>query len=476
MNVRLAKSMPAKAKTILRLIGSHQLDHVEGADCGALEFSAALGSTLDVAGTNPPFVRYVGTGDSTVSVPELRSALGSAMRGLPNAAVVGVDLSLVEGIEPNELVAAAVVAACLGAYQFSTYKSSPPKSVNEIVVLCPGATPKALQQAEAVVSAVTFARDCVNEPGGTLTPSEFAARAKQRAQQAELSVTVMGPREIAKQRLGGLLAVSRGSAQEPRFVKISYSPPRPVGPSVALVGKGITFDSGGLSIKPADAMMTMKCDMGGAAAVIAAVCALPALKIPVAVTAYVPMTDNMLGGDASRPGDIFTARNGKTVEVLNTDAEGRLVLADALSLATDADHDVIVDLATLTGACMVALGPTIAGVLSNNDDLADAISQSGARVGERFWRLPLAPEYRKMLDSPIADIKNIGSRYGGTITAGLFLQEFVGEETSWAHLDIAGPAFCEEPHGETTLGGTGFGVQTLIDLLAHFGQPRGTGR
>ena len=247
---------------------------------------------------------------------------------------------------------------------------------------------------------------------------------------------------------------------------MTYTPEAPIA-SVALVGKGITFDSGGLSIKPAEGMMTMKCDMGGAAAVIAAMCALPALGVDVKVTSYTPMTDNMLGGDAQRPGDVIRSRNGTTIEVLNTDAEGRLILADALALASEDQPDAIVDLATLTGACMIALGDRIAGVMGNDDDLVDQLCDAGDNSGERFWPLPLPPEYRKLIDSSVADVKNIGSRLGGALTAGLFLQEFVGEGIPWAHLDIAGPAFSDEVDAEIGKGGTGFGVRTLIEWLSN---------
>jgi leucyl aminopeptidase len=213
-------------------------------------------------------------------------------------------------------------------------------------------------------------------------------------------------------------------------------------------------------------MMEMKCDMAGAAAVIATMTALPALEVPVRVVSFTPMTDNMTGGAAQRPGDIYTTRNGTTVEVLNTDAEGRLVLAEALVLASEEEPDAIIDLATLTGACMVALGNKIAGLMGNDDDFSAVVSDAAAEAGERVWHLPLPEDYRASLDSPVADLKNIGAgRYGGALTAGLFLKEFVTEGTPWVHLDIAGPAFLPEPDGEYPKGGTGFGVRTLLHLL-----------
>jgi leucyl aminopeptidase len=235
--------------------------------------------------------------------------------------------------------------------------------------------------------------------------------------------------------------------------------------TVAFVGKGITFDSGGLSLKTAEGMTDMKCDMAGAAAVAAATCALGSLGVGVRVVAFLPLTDNMTGGGAQRPGDVFTARNGTTVEVLNTDAEGRLVLADALCLAVEERPAAIVDLATLTGACMVALGPSIAGLMGNDDVFTGIVEAAAEDAGERVWQLPLPPDYRPSLDSAVADLKNIGGRYGGTLTAGLFLKEFVDDSIPWAHLDIAGPAFRSEPDADAPKGGTGFGVRTLLRLV-----------
>jgi leucyl aminopeptidase len=236
-----------------------------------------------------------------------------------------------------------------------------------------------------------------------------------------------------------------------------------------LVGKGITFDSGGLSIKTGTGMATMKCDMGGGAAVIAAMSALSVTRPRCAVKAWIPMTDNMLGGDATRPGDVLTIRNGKTIEVLNTDAEGRLVLADGLSLASEAKPDAIIDVATLTGACMAALGRDIAGVMGNDDDLTETVRSAAEATAERVWPLPLPSSYRPMIDSTVADMKNIGGPYAGAITAGLLLQEFVGDDIAWAHLDIAGPAWTDSETALTRAGGTGVGVRLLVETAARFG-------
>jgi leucyl aminopeptidase len=284
---------------------------------------------------------------------------------------------------------------------------------------------------------------------------------------------VWDEKEIRKQRLGGLLGVNRGSEQAPRFLRLEYAPEKPRG-TVALVGKGITFDSGGLSLKPSDGMVGMKGDMGGAAAVLGTFRAVAALGSRVRLLGFLPITDNMTGGDATRVGDVLTIRNGKTVEVLNTDAEGRLILADGLSLASEEAPDAIVDLATLTGACMVGLGDRIAGLMSNHDGWRDQVQAAATAAGEDVWPLPLPGYLRGKLDSDLADLKNItDTRYGGALAAGVFLREFVGEGIPWVHLDIAGPADSSVVEGELVKGGTGFGVRTLVELCSSYTKPRG---
>jgi leucyl aminopeptidase len=325
-----------------------------------------------------------------------------------------------------------------------------------------------------------MARDLVNEPAGAMTPRRLADVARDLADRHGLSVTVLDEVAIASEGLGGLAGVAQGSEEPPRLIELVYQPSTPapgVGdghvPTIALVGKGITFDSGGLSIKTADGMMTMKTDMSGAAAVLATMSALADLAVGSKVVAIVPTTENMPGGRAIKPGDVLKIRNGKTIEVLNTDAEGRLILADGLSLATEARPDAIVDLATLTGACVVALGGQIAGLMGNNDDLVGQVRAASDRAGELVWHLPLPAEYRKSIESEVADMKNISSPAGagGALTAGLILSEFV-DGVPWAHLDIAGPARSDADEGYTRKGGTGFGVRTLIELLSQFEPPR----
>jgi leucyl aminopeptidase len=363
----------------------------------------------------------------------------------------------------------------LGGYQYSAFKSDPiPSSLERVVVVGGGGqrTQAALDRGAAVAEAVCWVRDLVNEPGGSLTPTKLAQEAAKTGQRAGFEVTVWTEKEIKAEKLGGLLGVNRGSTQNPRLLHLRYEPEKPRG-TVALVGKGITFDSGGLSLKPADAMVGMKGDMGGAGAVLGAFRAIAAVGAKVRVLGFIPITDNMTGGDATRVGDVLTMRNGKTVEVLNTDAEGRLILADALSLATEAAPDAIVDLATLTGACMVALGERTAGLMGNHRGWLDQVRAAADAAGEPAWPLPLPEHLRTKLDSDIADLTNVTSnRYGGALSAGIFLREFVGEGIPWTHVDIAGPADAKEVDGEIVKGGTGYGVRTLVELLNGFSKPR----
>jgi leucyl aminopeptidase len=279
--------------------------------------------------------------------------------------------------------------------------------------------------------------------------------------------------QLRAQRMCGVLGVGQGSARPPRFLKITYEPAGRARGRLALVGKGVVFDSGGLSIKTASGMETMKTDMSGGAAVVATMSLLRRLGVKARVTAYVPLVENMPSGTAIRPGDVLRIRNGKTVEVLNTDAEGRLILADALSWAVDERPDAIVDLATLTGACVVALGEKVAGLMGNHDAWSDQVRAAADRAGEPVWPLPLPTDYRKSLDSEVADLRNISTGgFGGALTAGIFLQQFVADRP-WAHLDIAGPARAPSDDGYLVKGGTGFGVRTLVELVTQFEVPEG---
>ncbi len=408
-----------------------------------------------------------------IGLGESESVSGASWRraGVVFARLAGKVKAASVQIDGDTDVAALAEGLLLGSYSYDELKPSASKSALKTITLTGSASKKttaAVQAGVAVAQAVCFARDLVNEPGGSLTPQRFANEAKRVSRQPGLSIKILGLAEIRKARLGGLLGVNRGSDLPPRLVEMSWKSGVKGAPTIALVGKGITFDAGGLSIKSAAGMSTMKCDMGGAAAVVAAMSALPSIKPKANVRAWVPMTDNMLGGDATRVGDVLKIRNGKTVEVLNTDAEGRLVLADALSLACESKPAAIIDLATLTGAAMVSLGRDYAALMANNDEWAAQVEQAAESADELVWRLPLPARYRKLLDSPIADMKNIGGPYGGSITAGLFLQEFVDADIAWAHLDIAGPAFAESATEHGPRGGTGYAVRTLLNLVDSF--------
>jgi leucyl aminopeptidase len=474
INLKLSRTANARAAVVAVLVPSDQL-RAAGVDkrlLTRLRFEGKAGQTATVTGDTPAVTVLAGVGPSAeVTTTVVRKAAASAIRSLHSHKSIVLDLSLLDGgvLPADDLAQAGAEGAGLGGYQFAGYKSAADDPTIETVnVVVAGGGKGGFARGVTIVDSVCFARDVVNEPGGSLTPTRFADVAAERATAAGLTVEVMDLAAIREAKLGGVLAVNQGSEEEPRFVTITYTPAdadAAARPSLGLVGKGITFDSGGLSIKPAEGMMTMKNDMGGAAAVLGAMLALPALGVGVPVTCYTPMTDNMTGGNATRPGDVMTAHNGKTVEILNTDAEGRLILADALSLASDDGHVAIVDVATLTGACMVALGEHIAGLMGNDDTLIDELSDAAGDAGEKVWHLPLPPEYRKIIDSPIADMKNIGGRFAGTLTAGLFLEEFVADGIAWAHLDIAGPAFVDAADAEIPRGGTGFGVRMLIEWI-----------
>ena len=379
-----------------------------------------------------------------------------------------------DSLDKTEAAQALAEGIRLGSYQFLKYKKDPkPTQLQKVVVLGRGGAriKAAVDRANAVADAVTWARDLVNEPAEAKGPADIVTKARALARSTGLKVTVLTPDQMKAQRMGGVLGVGMGSDRPPRFLRLDYSP-RGAKQTIAFVGKGVVFDSGGLSLKTAAGMETMKTDMAGGAAVIAAMSALAKADVKVRVRGYVPLVENMPSGSAVRPGDVLKIRNGKTVEVLNTDAEGRLILADALSLATDDKPDAIIDLATLTGACVVALGDKIAGLMGNNDAWVEQVKDAAARAGESVWHLPLPEEYRRLIDAEVADIRNTGSSPGGgTLTAGLFLREFVGD-VPWVHLDIAGPARAGGEDGYVTKGGTGFGVRTLIELARTFKTPR----
>jgi leucyl aminopeptidase len=372
----------------------------------------------------------------------------------------------------------AAEGATLGGYAFDRYLSEDRKaktSATEATFLLSETDPARLEQArralsrgELVSQAISLARDLVNEPASEMTPRKLADVARDVAQKHHLEIKVLGPKDLEKLGTKLLLAVSQGSDEEPRLIHLTYKPkgkPATNPRTVALVGKGVTFDSGGLSLKPAKSMEDMKTDMAGAAAVIAAMGAIGELRPQTEVHGIVMATENMPSGKAIRPGDVVTGLGGKSVEILNTDAEGRLILADGLAYAGQLKPTEIIDLATLTGAIMVALGPYTAGVMGNNLSLIERLLATARLVGEELWHMPLVERLRDDLKSDIADLKNMGNAYGGAITGGLFLREFVASETPWAHIDIAGPSSTDKEYGAFTKGGTGFGIATLVEYL-----------
>jgi len=428
------------------------------------EFTGKTGQVAVVPGGGAvPYRRiaFVGMG-ADPGMEEVRRAAGSAAKALDKMGTVATTLHVAPVADAAEAVA---LGFSLGSYSFGRLKSEPKPSAIEAVVLLDAdeAAVEAAQRGVVVADGVRLARDLVNTPAMDKSPETLAAIATEMAAASGLRVRVLDESQIEQEGLGGLRGVSLGAKNPPRLVELWYEPADATA-FLAVVGKGIVFDSGGLSLKPAESMETMKTDMSGAAAVFGAIKVIAALGLPVKVVGIAPITENMPGGAALRPGDVLRPRNGKTIEVLNTDAEGRLVLADGLSLAAEQGPDLIVDLATLTGACMVALGLKIAG-LFGADEPAALVAEAAAAAGERVWRLPLPDDYRKNIDSDIADMKNTGGRYGGAINAALLLKEFVGD-TPWVHLDIAGPARAADAEHYVTKGGTGFGVRTIVEV-AH---------
>jgi leucyl aminopeptidase len=353
-------------------------------------------------------------------------------------------------------------------YKYTAYLTTKKDELDrppiQATLIAPDADVKKLTaQSKALAEAVRTVRDLGNAPANLMTPKRLAERAAEVCKEVGVKCTVYGKREIERMKMGGLIAVNRGSDEEPRFVVMEYTP-RKAKKHVALVGKGITFDSGGISIKPAEKMEEMKFDMCGAAAVIGIIEAAARLELPVKVTGIFAATENLPSGSAYKPGEIITMMSGKTVEIVNTDAEGRMILGDALHYASNLKPDHLIDYATLTGACVVALGSEAAGLFTDDDELARMLIQSGEKTGDRVWRLPAWDEYKELIRSEWADMKNTGGRWGGAITAAVFLKEFV-DCPSWAHLDIAGTAYAESETAREARGATGAGVRVTIDFL-----------
>ncbi|MER6556957.1 leucyl aminopeptidase [Streptomyces sp. NPDC001027] len=458
----------------------------DGRLAGVLETLGASGAEGEVtklpapAGFKTPLVLAVGLGsepekDAGYEAEALRRAAGAAARILVGSKKAAFALPVTDAGD----IGAIGEGVVLGAYSFDAYKQTArangdAKAKNAKAPLAEaallGGKPRdaahkaALLRAAAVGEELNRARDLINMPPNDLDPQAFAGIAQAAAKEHGIKVQVLDEKALAKGGYGGILGVGAGSAAAPRLVKLSYTSGKAT-KHLAFVGKGITYDSGGISLKPAGHNETMKCDMSGAAAVFAAVVAAARLGLEVNVTGWLALAENMPSGSATRPGDVLRMYSGKTVEVLNTDAEGRLVLADALWAASAEKPDAIVDVATLTGAMMLALGSRTFGIMANDDAFRSTVHEAAEEVGEPAWPMPLPEHLRKGMDSTVADIANMGERMGGGLVAGLFLREFVGEGIAWAHLDIAGPAFNEGgPFGYTPKGGTGTAVRTLVRL------------
>jgi leucyl aminopeptidase len=430
---------------------------------------------ITIVAGEPRKITLIGLGkEEALTIRAARAALYAVAKIAKRTrdARIAVHLPYVlKGLDANattRLIADYLAAADYKYDVYQTQKKDEKRVVIEAILIPHvDAEPKRLRdlqaEARAVADGVKTVRDLGNGPGNLVTPAHIAQRAVEVAKSAGVKVTVHDKKDIEKLKMGGLLAVNRGSAQEPRFIVLEYAPKK-AKKHVALVGKGITFDSGGISIKPSDKMEEMKFDMCGAAAVLGAVEAAAKLELPVRVTGLIVSTENMPDGGAYKPGDIITTMSGKTVEIVNTDAEGRMILCDALHYASNLGPDHILDYATLTGACVVALGSEAAGLFTNDDELARKLIESGERVGERLWRLPEWDEYKELIRSEWADMKNSGGRWGGAISAAVFLKEFVNCP-SWAHLDIAGTAYAEHETSREARGATGAGVRVTIAFL-----------
>ncbi|HEX5740423.1 MAG TPA: leucyl aminopeptidase [Pilimelia sp.] len=500
-SLSLVDTDPAALPVDAVVVGVHsQADGVAlaaGAETFAATFDGRLTDTLRLLGATgaanevtklatlgaltAPVLLAVGLGPAPTGAgpaPEvLRRAAATAVRALAGTAKVALALPLTDDADGAAALRGAAEGALLGAYQFAGYKTGEravrPAPVASVAIAVPNAKDKAakaaLTRAGVVCAAVARARDFVNAAPNELRPPQFADAVAAAADDAGLTVEVLDEKALRKGGYGGILAVGMGSAAAPRLVKLSYTPPRKKdAPRLALVGKGITFDSGGVSIKPAAGMWEMKADMAGAAAVASVMIAVAALKPAVAVTAYVPMAENMPSATAYRPGDVVTMYGGKRVEVHNTDAEGRMILADAIVRACEDGCDYLVETSTLTGGQVTALGKRISGVMGS-DDMCARVRAAGEVTGEPMWPMPLPAEVRKGMDSDIADICQInasGDRSAHMLQGGAFLSEFVAEGLPWAHIDIAGPSFhTGEPTGYLSKGGTGIPVRTLLALI-----------
>ena len=423
-------------------------------------------------GSAPPRVLFLGVGEGDAfGAHEVRDLGGRAVRGAEDLGLsqVAVLLSHLEDPDPESWGQSLAEGLTLATWRFDEL-TAPPEEEKPLVargtVLVPSADgwEEGVRIGGAFAAGENLARTLQARPGNVATPTHLAGEAERIASEVGLEVTLLGPAEMEAEGMKALLSVSHGSDQEPRLIVLRHRGGPSDAPPLVLVGKGLTFDAGGISLKPAKGMEEMKYDMSGGAAVLGAMWAIGRLGLPVNVTGVVPSSENLINGRATKPGDVIGSRAGKTIEVINTDAEGRLILADALDYATDMAPAAIVDCATLTGACVVALGHHHSALMSNDDDLARELEEAGARVGEPCWRLPMGEPYRKQLDSDFADLKNVGGPPGGSITAACFLREFVGD-SPWAHLDIAGTAYGETKKPYLKKGPLGVPCRHLLEWV-----------
>jgi leucyl aminopeptidase len=416
----------------------------------------------------------VGLGKKTeLTLDKVRGATGETCRYLRQKGIDRIDSGLqgagINGIQTPDAAQAITEGAILGLYSFRkhmTKKENGYTEVKEFTLVSneDKTITQAVTKAKALAEAVNWARDLVNEPSNFMTPADMAEAARKIAADYGLKIEALEKQQMASLGMGALLGVAQGSQQTPRFIVLSYKGKKSDAVDMALVGKGITFDTGGIDIKPQEGMHEMKGDMAGGASVMAALRVIAQLKPAINVTAIVPATENMPGGSAQKPGDVVKAMNGKTIEVLNTDAEGRLILADALSYAKKLEAKIIIDIATLTGAVRAALGIFCTGVFTNNQALVDKLIAAGNEVGEKAWQLPMFEEFDEQIKSEVADIKNLGGKYAGAITAAKFLAEFING-TPWVHMDIAGTSDTDRDKGYLVKGATGVPVRTLVNLV-----------
>jgi leucyl aminopeptidase len=474
-----AKSLSGVTANVDKRLGNAILELIK---IGEFKGKASETHVIHTLGKMPSrLVLVVGLGKKEkLNVEKIRNVMAESARILRKhsckrcaTVVAGAGINGISLINASRAISEGFI---LGSYQFRrhlTEKDEHPP-VDEIICIEQDSShissiKKGLEIGQIIAQSTLLARDMVNEPGNYMTPVIMADKAKEIAKNNNLELTILERDQMLKEKMGALLGVAQGTNQPPRFMIINYKGAPSKKETIGFVGKGLTFDSGGISLKPQDFMSDMKGDMAGGAAVIGAIDAIAKLKLKINVTAIIPATENLPGGKALKPGDVVKASNGKTIEVVNTDAEGRLILADALSYAVKKGISPLIDLATLTGACHVALGDQYAGLFTNNQELADKLLKAGKTVGEPLWQLPLPDDYKELNKSDIADIKNSGGRYGGAITAALFLQEFVGN-TPWVHLDIAAPFMADKTKGVYIKGATGFGVRTLVELAMNLSE------